>query len=127
MRPPVLDVLSIPLVSPSPNFPSLPTDGVTRPLQVYTRRPRPPTRPLVDSFSMPLSSLVSVLQLPNILPIAIQKGTCSTRNPHLVHNFLNFHRLSLPYFAFVSTLSSASTSKSTNGALSHLGWKQSFG
>ena len=51
-RPPVLDVISIPLVLPSPDFPSPPTDVVTQPLQVYTRHPRPPTRPLVESSSM---------------------------------------------------------------------------
>ena len=47
--PPVPDVLSIPLVLPSPNFPSPPTDVVTRPLQVYTHHPRPSTGPLVES------------------------------------------------------------------------------
>ena len=43
-RPPIQNVLSIPLVLPSPNFPSPPTYVVTRPLQVYTRCPRPPPR-----------------------------------------------------------------------------------
>ena len=51
-RPSTLDVLSIPLVLPSLDFPSLPPDVVTRPLQVYTRRPRPPTGPRVDSSLM---------------------------------------------------------------------------
>ena len=36
------------------------------------------------------------------------------------------HHLSLPYFSFVSTLSSVSTAKSTSEALSHLGWKQAI-
>ena len=57
------------------------------------------------------------------LPIAIRKGTRSTSNPHPVYNFLSFHRLSLPYLAFVSTLSYVSTPKSTSEALSHPGWK----
>ena len=52
-RPSVPDVLSIPLVLPSLDFPSPPTVVVTRPLQVYTRRPRPPPRPLVEASSMP--------------------------------------------------------------------------
>ena len=52
MRPSTLDVLSIPLVLPSLDFPSLPPDVVTRPLQVYTRRPRPPTGLRVDSSLM---------------------------------------------------------------------------
>ena len=115
--------MSIPLVSPSLDFPSPPMDIVTRPLQVYTRRLHPPTRPLVESSSMPQSFPTPVPQPSNDLPIVIRKGTRSTSNPHPVYNFLNFHRLSLPYFAFVSTLSSAPTPKSTSETLSHLGWK----
>ena len=120
------NVLSIPLVLPSPDFPSPPTVVVTRPLQVYTRRPHPPTRPRVDSSLMPQSSPAPVPQPSNDLPIAIRKGTCSTSNPHPVYNFLRFHRLSLPYFAFVSTFYSVSTPKSTSEALSHPGWKQAM-
>ena len=123
-RPSVPDVLSIPLILPSPDFPSPPTDVVTRPLQVYTCHPRPPTRPRVDSSLMPQSSPAPVPQPSNDLPISIQKGTRFTSNPHPVYNFLSFHRLSLPYFVFVSTLSSVSTPKSTNEALSHPGRKQ---
>ena len=75
---------------------------------------------------MPSSSTAPVPQLPNDLPIATRKGTRSTHNPHLVYNFLSYHHLSLPYFAFVSTLSSVFTPKSTNEALSHLGWNQAM-
>ena len=120
-HPPVSDVISIPLVLPSPNFPSPATDVVTRQLQVYTRRPRPLTRPLVQSSSMPPSSPAPIPQPYDDLPIAIQKSTRSTSNPHLVYNFLSFHRLSLPYFVFVSTLSSVSTPNNTSEALSHSG------
>ena len=102
-RPHVSDVLSIPLVLPSLDFPSPPTDVVTQPLQVYIRRPRPPTRRLVESSSMPPSSPAPIPQPSDDLPIAIRKGTCSTYNSHPVYNFLSFHRLSLPYSAFVST------------------------
>ena len=124
MRPSAPDVLSIPLVLPSLNFPSPPPDVVTQPLQVYARRPRPPTGPRVDSSLMSQSSPAPVPQSFDDLPIAIRKGTCSTSNPHPVYNFLSFHHLSLPYFVFVSTLSSVSTPKSTSEALSHPGWKQ---
>ena len=117
-RPLVPDVLSIPLVLPSPDFPSPPTDAVTRSLQVYTRRPHPPPGPLVETSSMPQPSPASVSQPFDDLPIAIQKCIRSTSNPHPVYNFLSFHRLSLPYFAFVSTLSSVSTPKSTSETLS---------
>ena len=96
---------------------------MTRPLQVYIRRPHPSTRPLADSSSMPPSSLAPVPQLPDGLPIVIRKGTRSTCNPHPVYNFLNYHRLSLSYFVFVSTLSSISIPTSTSEALSHPGWK----
>ena len=119
-HPSVPNVLSIPpLVLPSPDFPSPPTDVMTRPLHVYTRRPRPFTGPRVDSSLMPQSSLALVSQLFDDLPIAIRKGSRSTSNPHPVYNFISFHRLSLPYFAFVSTLSFVSTPKSTTEALSH--------
>ena len=73
---------------------------------------------------MPQSSPTLVLQLSNDLPIAIRKSTGSTSNPHPVYNFLSFHNLSFPYFAFVSTLSSISIHKTTSEALSHSGGKQ---
>ena len=116
--PPVSVVLSILLILPSPDFPYPTTNVVTLPLQVYTCCPCPSTRPLVDSSSMPPSSPTLVPQLSDDLPISIRKGTHSTYNPHLVYNFLSHHRLYLPYFAFVSTLSSVSTPKSTSKALS---------
>ena len=122
-HPHVSDVLHVPLVLPPLDFPSPPTNAGTRPLQVYTRRPRPLTRSLVDSSSMPPSSPTSVPQPLDDLPIAIRKGTHSTCNPHLIYNFLSYYRLSLPYFAFVSTLSSVSILTRTSEALSHPGWK----
>ena len=98
-------------------------DAVTRPLQVYTRCPRLSTGPLADSSSMPPSSPTSVSPLLDDQPISIQKGTRSTCNPHPVYNFLSYHRLSLLYFAFVSTLSSVFNLKSTSETLSYPGWK----
>ena len=103
-RPHVSNVLHVPFVLPPQDFPSPPKDVVTRPLQVYTRRPRPSTGPLANSYYMPLSSLTLVPQPPNDLPIATWKCTHSTCNPHLVYNFLSYHCLSLLYFAFISTL-----------------------
>ena len=125
-RPPVPDILSIPLVLPSPDFPSPPTDAVTRPLQVYTRCPCPPSGPLAKSSSMPPSSLALVPQPSNDLPIVIRKGTRSTSKPQPVYKFLSFHRLFLPYSAFVSTLSSVSIPTSTSKTLSHPGWRQAM-
>ena len=75
---------------------------------------------------MPQSSLAPVPQSSDDLPIVIRIGTRSTSNPHPIYNFLSFHRLSLPYFVFVSTLSSVSTPKSTSEALYHPSWKQAM-
>ena len=74
---------------------------------------------------MPQSFPSPVPQPSDDLPIVIRKGTHSTSNPYPAYNILSFHR-SLPYFAFVSTLSSVSTPKSTSEALSHPGWKQAM-
>ena len=52
VRPYAPDVFSISLVLPSPDFPSPPTDVVTRPLQIYSCCPRPLTWPRVDSSLM---------------------------------------------------------------------------
>ena len=57
------------------------------------------------------------------LPIAIWKGTYSSRNPHPIYNFLTYHRLSSSYFAFVSTLSSIYVPQIVLEALSHPDWK----
>ena len=75
---------------------------------------------------MPQSSPAPVPQPSDDLPIVIRKGTRSTSNPYHVYNFLSFHHLSLPYFAFVYTLSSVSTPKSTSEALSHPSWKHAL-
>ena len=106
------------LVLPSLDFSSPPTDADSTTLGLYSP-PSSSYRALADSSSMPPSSPTQVPQSPDDLPITIHKDTCSTCNPHLVYNFLSFHRLSLPYFAFVSTLSSIFTPKSTSEALSH--------
>ena len=121
--PHVSDVLHVPLVLLSPNFPSPLIDVMTQPLQIYTHRPHPLTGPLANSPFMPPSSPAPVLQPPDDLPIAIRKGTRYNCNPHLVYNFLSYHRLSLPYLAFVSILSSVFIPTSTSEALSHPGWK----
>ena len=118
-------VLTIPLVLPSPDFPSPLTNVMTRPLQVYTRLPRPPTRPLIDSSSMPQSPSAPVQQSSDDLPIAIRK----------VPSLLLTHILFIIFSAFIfyhyplylcSTLSFVSTPKSTSEALSHPGWKKAM-
>ena len=71
-----------------------------------------------NSSPMAPSSLMSVLPSPANLPIAVWKGTCSSRNPHPIYNFLTYHRLSSSYSAFISTLSSVFPPKTTHEALS---------
>lgn len=121
---PVSEVLPIPIVSPPDAMPP-------RPLQVYHRRPRvvaplPFAEAPADSLPIPSASPTPALPSPNDLPIAVRKGTRSTRNPHPIYNFLSYHRLSSPYSAFVSAISSVSLPKSTHEALSHPGWRQAM-
>ena len=98
---------------------------LSRPLQVYHHRhcvvapPLSSAEVLDDSPPVPLISPTPTLSSTDHLLIALQKGNRSTRNPHPIYNFLNYHRLSAPYSAFVSV----SLPKSTNGALSHPGWR----
>ncbi|RVW26169.1 Retrovirus-related Pol polyprotein from transposon TNT 1-94 [Vitis vinifera] len=120
---PVSEVLPIPIVSPPDAMPP-------RPLQVYHRRLVSLLLSLfeapADSLPIPSASPAPALPSPNDLPIAVRKGTRSTRNPHPIYNFLSYHRLSSPYSAFVSAISSVSLPKSTHEALSHPGWRQAM-
>ncbi|RVW76712.1 Retrovirus-related Pol polyprotein from transposon RE2 [Vitis vinifera] len=97
----------------------------------YHRRPRvvaplPFLEAPADSLPIPSASPAPALPSPHDLPIAVRKGTRSTRNPHPIYNFLSYHRLSSPYSAFVSAISSVSLPKSTHEALSHPGWRQAM-
>ncbi|RVW15162.1 Retrovirus-related Pol polyprotein from transposon TNT 1-94 [Vitis vinifera] len=116
-------VLPIPIVSPPEAMPP-------RPLQVYHRRPRvvaplPFPEAPADSLPIPSASPAPALPSPNDLPIAVRKGTRSTRNPHPIYNFLSYHRLSSPYSALF-LLYPLSLPKSTHEALSHPGWRQAM-
>ncbi|KAJ7959728.1 Retrovirus-related Pol polyprotein from transposon TNT 1-94 [Quillaja saponaria] len=75
-----------------------------------------------DSPSVPTHSRASD---PVLSPI-LRRGTRSTRNPYPIYTFLSYHRLSSPYYAFVSSLSSISVPKSTSDALAHPGWLQAM-
>ena len=59
-------------------------------------------------------------------PILLSPADLPTRNPNLIYNFLTYHRLSSPYHAFVSTLSSVSVPQTVHEALSHLDWKHAI-
>lgn len=62
----------------------------------------------------------------NDFPIALRQGTRSSRNPHPIYNFLSYHRLSAPYFSFVSSLSYVSLPKNIREALDHPGRRQAM-
>ncbi|RVW44084.1 putative mitochondrial protein [Vitis vinifera] len=49
-----------------------------------------------------------------------------TQEADIPYNFLSYHRLSSPYSAFVSAISSVSLPKSAHEALSHPGWRQAM-
>lgn len=54
-------------------------------------------------------------------PITTQKGIRSTRYPNPIYTCLSYHHLLPARYAFVSSLSSVSISKTTDEALSHPG------
>ena len=118
-HPPNYDVISLSLLYLVPDTSHLPSATPPRLLQVYTRRTYTNTRPPADSFPMAPSSTMPVLPSPTDLPIAIRKGTHSSRNLHPIYNFLTYHRLSSSYSVFVSTLSSVSVPQTVHEALSH--------
>ncbi|KAJ7959601.1 Retrovirus-related Pol polyprotein from transposon TNT 1-94 [Quillaja saponaria] len=70
-----------------------------------------------DSPSVPTPSRAS----DPASPLILRRGTRSTRNPYPIYTFLSYHRLSSPYYAFVSSLSSIFVPKSTSDALLILG------
>ncbi|BAT92618.1 hypothetical protein VIGAN_07138400 [Vigna angularis var. angularis] len=73
------------------------------------------------------SSSSPSLDSDNNWPIALRKGIRSTRNPYPVYNFLSYHRLSPPYFSFVSSLSSIKVpNNNVHEALGHPGRRQAM-
>ena len=82
------DVISLPLLYPVPDTSYVPLATPPRPLQVYTRPPHTDIGPSVDLAPRAPSSSTSVVSSPADLPIAIRKGTHSSRNPHPIYNFL---------------------------------------
>ena len=90
-HPPNSDVISLPLLYPVPDTSFIPPTTPPRPLQVYTCRPRTDTRPSTDSSPMAPSCTTLILSYLANLPIAIRKGTCSSRNPHPIYNFMTYH------------------------------------
>ena len=57
-------------------------------------------------------------------PIALRKGTCSTRNPYPIYNFLSYHMLLPSYCSLLSSVSSIVIPKYVIEVLDHPGWRQ---
>ena len=103
-------VLPIPQVLPVPTFEGSTVTSTSPvavpPLLTYHRRPRP-TLVQDDSCHAPDPAPTADLPLPSPL-LALQKGIRFTRNINPHYTFLSYHRLSSPYYAFMSSLSSIS-------------------
>ena len=123
-HPPNYDVIYLPLLYLILDTSPVPLATPPQPLHVYTCCPRTDTEPPAYSSPMAPSSTTPVLPPTADLPIAIRKGTHSFHNPHPIYNFLTYHRLSSPYSAFVSILSSVSVPQTEHEALSHPDYKQ---
>ena len=130
---PISEVLPTLYLSPPISAPKPVTSQ--HPLQVYHPHSHPPTATAedpVDSAHAPTSSPTTgplVVSEPiddSPEPIATRKGIRSTRNPNPIYTFLSYHRLSSPYYAFVSHLSSIAVPKTTSEALSDSRWRQAM-
>nr|XP_009802348.1 PREDICTED: uncharacterized protein LOC104247899 [Nicotiana sylvestris] len=102
-------------VSPIPTFeessvipPSSPATGT--PLLIYHRHSRPTSGP---SGSRPAPDTVPTADPAPSTPIALRKVIRTKLNPNPHYVGLGYNRLSSPYYAFISSLSSISIPKST--------------
>ena len=94
-----------PFIYPISNTSLVTSATPPRPLKVYNRHQCTNTGPSTDLSPMAPFSMTLILPSPANLPITMRKGTRSSYNPNPIYNFLNYHRLSSPYFPFVSTSS----------------------
>jgi len=60
------------------------------------------------------------------LPVVIRKSTCSILNSSPHYTTLNYHRLSQPFYACLSSIFSVSILKTIGDALAHPGWCQAM-
>lgn len=122
------EVLSLPcLPSPFPTYSSVPDSSPSSvPLQVYHRRSHPPTEVSLMAPANSPPALESLASPSNQIPIVIRKGVRYTHNLHPIYIIVNYHRLSSPYCAFISSVYVVSFSKSHIEALSHPGWRHAM-
>ena len=119
-------IFLIGICSDFPVMSNVPTESPpSLPLKVYSRRQtfqHPPSdSPLVLDIPPPLAPTVE-----SDLPVAIRKGIRSTCNPSLHYTALSYYRLSQPFYAYLSSISSVSIPKSVGDALAHPGWRQAI-
>ena len=117
-HPPSSYVISLPLLYLVLDTSYVPPATPPQPLQVYTRRRCTGIVPPASASPIAPSSTMSVLLSPTDLSIVIWKGTRSSHTPHLIYNFMTYHRLYSPYSAFISILSYVSLPKTMHEALS---------
>ena len=126
-HPPSSNVISLPFIYPILDSSSVPSATPPRPLQVYIRHPHIDTGPSVDSSPMASSFRTLILPSPADLPIAVRKGTCSSRNLHPIYKFPTYHCLFSPYSTFISTLSSVSLPKIVHARVEEMASLHSIG
>jgi len=112
-------------VSSSPSIPAPQSTAPPPLLQVYSHRTRSQPPPC-DSTQVPTTLSPPALTLESELPIALQKGMRSTCNPSPHYIALSYHRLSLPFYTCLSSLSSVTIPKTVCDALAHPGWRQAM-
>nr|XP_009802422.1 PREDICTED: uncharacterized protein LOC104247955 [Nicotiana sylvestris] len=109
--PPSIAPVPPPIGQIPPHNPVQPSAAL--PLLTYHRRPHPASGP---GDSRPASDFAPTTDLsPLSQPISLRKGVRSTLNPNPHYVGLSYHRLSSPYYAFISSLSTVSIPKSTVG------------
>ena len=121
-------------VSEVPSSPAHPPEVAPPPLLTYQRRIQPvgsivsedPPDSHPSSINPQAMDPATSHPSDSDWPIAIRKGTRSSRNPHPIYNFLSYHRLSPSYSSFVFSLSSHSVPSNIHEALSHPGWRQAM-
>jgi len=116
----------IPIVCDSHVMSNVPIESPpSPPLKVYSRRQTsqslPSDSPLVPDIPPSLAPTVE----PD-LSVAIRKGIRSTRNPSPHYTALSYHRLSQPFYACLSSISSVSIPKTVGDALAHPGLRQAM-
>jgi len=99
------------VVCDSPVMSNVPTESPpSLPLQVYSRR-QTSHHPPNDSLLVPDLPTPPAPTIEPDLPVVIRKGISSTHNTSPHYTALSYHRLSQPFYACLSSISSMSIPK----------------